>query len=272
MGRSDFFVSRPGIDLVAAPRSAADLVLLAHGGEVDSLGDPHSWRAPILRMWPFAAAVRDAAPDAAVGLMRYRYRGWNGADAHPAADLRAVLDGLPERIKRVVLIGHSLGGRAVVAAGNHSKVVGVLGLAPWLPADEPITLHGSGHAAADDNEIGSAVTVVLAHGTDDRITDPRLTAAYARRLRATSLTVGLVNVEGENHAMLRRYADWNELVRRFTLHALGEPVDSARCPVLSTEPDRTDLLPRWNRPGGSLAAGVRDIVTARLQLRVLDHL
>jgi hypothetical protein len=32
-----------------------------------------------------------------------------------------------------------------------------------------------------------------------------------------------------------------------------------------------DLLPRWNRPDG-LAAGVRDIVTARLQLRVIDHL
>jgi predicted esterase len=270
MGRSDFFVSRPGIDLLAAPPAAADLVLLAHGGEVDSLGDPHSWRAPILRMWPFAAAIRDAAPDAAVGLMRYRYRGWNGADAHPAADLRAVLDGLPERIKRVVLIGHSLGGRAVVAAGNHPKVVGVLGLAPWLPPDEPITLRGHGHAAADDSG-GSAATVVLAHGTDDRTTDPRLTAAYARRLRATGLALGLVSVEGDKHAMLRRYADWSELVRRFTLHALGEPVDSAGCPVLSTEPDRMDLLPRWNRPDG-LAAGVRDIVTARLQLRVLDHL
>jgi predicted esterase len=270
MTRSDFLVSRPGIDLLAAPPSAADLVLLAHGGEVDSLGDPHSWRAPILRMWPFAAVVRDAVPDAAIGLMRYRYRGWNGADAHPAADLRAVLDGLPERIKRVVLIGHSLGGRAVVAAGNHPRVVGVLGLAPWLPADEPITMHGL-HAAADDNGIGSAVTVVLAHGTDDRVTDPRLTAAYARRLRATGLAVGLVSVEGEKHAMLRRYADWNELVRRFTLHALGERVDSAPCPALTTEPGRTDLLPRSNRPGG-LADGVRDIVTARLQLRVLDHL
>jgi pimeloyl-ACP methyl ester carboxylesterase len=264
-------VSRPGIDLLAAPPSAADLVLVAHGGEVDSLGDPHSWRAPILRMWPFAAAARDAAPDAAVGLMRYRYSGWNGAAAHPAADLRAVLDGLPERIRRVVLIGHSMGGRAVVAAGNHPKVVGVLGLAPWLPADEPIALHGSGHAAADDSGTGSAVTVVLAHGTDDRITDPRLTAAYAQRLRATGLPVGLVSVEGEKHAMLRRYADWNELVRRFTLHALGDPIDSARCAVLSTEPDRTDPLPRWNRPG-SLAAGVRDIVTARLELPVLDKL
>jgi dienelactone hydrolase len=264
-------VSQPGIDLLAAPPSAADLVLLAHGGEVDSLGEPHGWRAPILRMWPFATAAHDAAPDAAVGLMRYRYRGWNGADAHPAADLRAVLDGLPERIRRVVLIGHSMGGRAVVAAGNHSKVVGVLGLAPWLLAEEPITLHGSGHAAADDSGITSAVTVVLAHGTADRITDPELTAAYARRLRATGLPVGLVSVEGEKHAMLRRYADWNELVRRFTAHALGEPGDSARCPALSTEPDRTDLLPRWNRPG-SLADGVRDVVAARLQLRVLDHL
>jgi pimeloyl-ACP methyl ester carboxylesterase len=267
-------MNRPGIDVLAGPTGTGDLVLLAHGGQVQSLADAHAWRAAILRMWPFAAVARDAVPGTAVGLMRYRYRGWNGVAAHPAADLRTVLDGLPGRIQRVVLIGHSMGGRAVMAAGNHPLVVGVLALAPWLPQDEPLTMHGSPAGVAEAvGASGPPPTVVLAHGTDDRITDPRLTAAYARRLRTTGLPVGLLSVEGETHPMLRRYADWNELVRRFTIHTLGQP-DRQReggCEVLSTEPDRVDLLPRWNRTG-STSAAVRAIALARLRLRVGDPL
>jgi pimeloyl-ACP methyl ester carboxylesterase len=243
--------SLPGIDLLAAPEKATDLVLLAHGGVVDSLDPAGGWRAAILRMWPLALAAHSAAPGVAVGLMRYRYRGWNGTEAHPANDLRTVLDGLPSSIRRVVLIGHSMGGRAVVAAGKHPLVSGVLGLAPWLPDGEPlVALRGP---------------VVLAHGTLDRMTDPAATAAYARRLRATGVPVALLSVEGERHAMLHRYGDWNELVRRFVATALGDPTD---CPALTTESDRVDLLPLWNRPGGN-AAGVRDIAAARLRLRVL---
>lgn len=337
-------MTRPGIDLLAAPPSAVDLVLLAHGGEVKSLEDAHDWRGAILRMWPFAAAVRDVVPEAAVGLLRYRYRGWNGKAAHPAADLRTVLDELPDRIQRIVLIGHSMGGRAVLAAGNHPKVVGILGLAPWLPPGEPIAV---------DAELPR--TIVLAHGSEDRITDPRLTAAYARRLRAAGLPVGLLTVENETHAMLRRYADWNDLVRRFTQHTFtpdhansnsgdgdtasrqggaddngnggqggaaggrdqgggdgdqgdgdgdqrggdgdgrggrgdgaggqggghsggdqgsdggggrgdGDPGRDDCAAVLSTEADRVDQLPRWNRPA-STSAAVRAITLARLRLR-----
>lgn len=239
----------PGIDLLAAPPGASDLVLLAHGGVVDSLDAAGVWRPPILRMWPFALAARSAAPGAAVGLMRYRYRGWNGAEAHPARDLEAVLDGLPSTIRRVLLIGHSMGGRAVVAVGNHPLVAGVLGLAPWLPDGEPlVALRGP---------------VAFAHGAADRITDPAQTANYARRLRASGIPVAMYSVEGEKHAMLHRAADWNELVRRFVATALGSADDLAL-----TTTDQTDALPTWNH-GGGVASGVRDIAAARLRLRVL---
>lgn len=235
----------PGIDLLAAPAGATDLVLLAHGGVVDSFKNPHAWRAPILRMWPFATTARAAAPGAAVGLMRYRYQGWNGAAASPAIDLRTVLDNLPSRIRRVILIGHSMGGRAIVAAGNHSLVSGVLALAPWLPPDEPLVpLRG---------------LVVFAHGTLDRVTDPAQTAAYARRLRAGGTPVALLTVDGEKHAMLRRTADWNTLVQRFTIATLGESVD---CAALTTDPARTDPLPAWNSPT-PLASGIASIARAR---------
>ncbi len=165
-------------------------------------GNPHLWRGAILRLWPFAEAIRAVLPTVAIGLMRYRYRGWNGDAADAAADLRAVLDELPPVIQRVVLIGHSMGGRAVVAAGDHPRVAGVLALAPWLPDGEPLT--------------ALRAPVTFAHGTLDTITDPRATTAYADRLRASGTPVTVYSVAAETHTLLHRPTDWNTLVA--TLH------------------------------------------------------
>ena len=196
-------MTHPGVDLVWHPAGATDLVLLAHGGKEESSGVPVPRGVlPILRMWPFATAVRTAVPHAAIGLLRYRYRGWNGDAADSAVDLRAVLDELPPVIRRVVLIGHSMGGRAVVAAGDHPRVAGVLALAPWLPDGEPLT--------------ALRAPVTFAHGTLDTITDPRATTAYANRLRAAGTPVTVYSVDAETHGMLHRPADWNTLVATFT--------------------------------------------------------
>ncbi|MFI5690368.1 dienelactone hydrolase family protein [Kribbella sp. NPDC051586] len=242
-------MSPPGVDLVWNPAGATDLVLLAHGGMEESKANPHAWRAPILRMWPFAAAARAAVPNAAVGLVRYRYRGWNGA-ADPAMDLRAVLDELPPVIRRVVLIGHSMGGRAVVAVGDHPRVAGVLALAPWLPDGEPLTkLRGP---------------VTFAHGTDDTITDPRATTAYANRLRAAGTPVTVYAVTGETHAMLHRPADWNALVATFAAGALTSS-DPGPVSEAGTEP-----LPEC-APRSSLPAAVGSIALARLRLPVVER-
>jgi len=237
-------VTFPRIDLLVSPPSATDLVLLAHGGSEASLEAPGAWRGAILRMWPLALAAAAGAPGAAVGLVRYRYRGWNGANAHPAADLRTVLDRLPARITRVLLIGHSMGGRAVVAVSNHPLVDGVLALAPWLPISEPLARPRG--------------PVVLAHGADDRITAPALTAAYARRLRASGVPVALVSAADEGHALLRRSADWNALVTDFA---------AGTTDGLSLDPGRIDQLPHSERPD-STRYGVLDIAKARLRYRI----
>ncbi|MDX6265082.1 MAG: hypothetical protein QOH84_6770, partial [Kribbellaceae bacterium] len=169
------------------------------------------------------------------------------AGADPAADLRAVLDRLPSRITRVLLIGHSMGGRAVVAVGNHLLVDGVLALAPWLPTGEPlVSLRGP---------------VVFAHGTADRITDPAQTASYAKRLRASGVPVALLSVADENHTMLQRSPDWNALVRDFTA---GTTYD------LSLDSNRIDPLPHSKHPD-SPVRGVLDIAKARLSRRVVGH-
>lgn len=241
-------MSFPRIDLLVAPPDATDLVVLAHGGTENSLEVPGAWRGPIMRMWPFALAAAAGAPGAAVGLIRYRYRGWNGDDAHPAADLRVVLDRLPPRIARVLLIGHSMGGRAVVAAGNHPLVAGVLAVAPWLPRGEPL--------------VAPRGPVVLAHGTDDRITDPALTAGYARRLRASGVPVALLSVDGETHPMLRRSTDWNALVADFAAGTTYE---------LSTDADHIGELSRSSRTDNALR-GLLDVTNARLRLRIVARL
>jgi len=241
-------VTPPGVDLLRHPVGATDLVLLAHGGSEHSSADPHLWSGAILRMWPFAEAVRSAVPEAAIGLMRYRYRGWNGAAADPAVDLRAVLDGLPPVIRRVVLIGHSMGGRTVVAAGDHPRVAGVLALAPWLPDGEPLT--------------ALRPPVTFAHGTLDTITDPRATTAYANRLRATGTPVTVYAVEAETHGMLHRPTDWNALVATFTANALGS------APTSATGAD-SEPLPQYGRR--SSAAAVLSIAVARLRMPVLER-
>jgi predicted esterase len=250
-------LDRPWVDLIAAHGSATDLVLVAHGGQEHSMDDPHDWRTPLLRMWPFADIARRTAPDAAVGLMRYRYRGWNGSQAHAAADLRAVLDRLPGRITRVALIGHSMGGRAVTRIGDHERVRAVLALAPWLPEDDLLV------------PLPERV-VVLAHGAEDRLTDPRRTVRYATDLRAAGGSVASLSAAGEAHALLRRFGDWNELVRRFVGQSLGSTADGLT-DLLDSDPSRPpDPLPHWTRSRPN-AQAIASIAAARFRRPVIGR-
>ncbi|WP_350281005.1 alpha/beta fold hydrolase [Kribbella sp. HUAS MG21] len=237
-------MSGPGVDLVRHPARASELVLLVHGGQEHSDADPHLWRPALLRMWPFALAARPVAPSAAIGFLRYRSRGWNGGAA--AADLRVVLDTLLPEISRVLLIGHSMGGRAVVAAGDHPRVAGVLALAPWLPKGEPL--------------VALRPPVTFAHGTADRVTDPATTMAYAGRLRAAGTPVTTYTLHDENHAMLHRAADWNRVVADF--------VSAARSS--SGTAGGSIELPLGRR--GSVAAAVAEIALARLRLPIRERL
>lgn len=248
-------MSRPAIDLVALPRDerVSTLVLLAHGGQEHSLDNPHIWRKPLLRMWPLALAARRALArrdGVAVGLLRYRYRGWNTPHAHAAADLRTVLDRLPASVERVALIGHSMGGRAVIRVADHERVAGALALAPWLPEADPVV-------PLPDR------LVVLAHGRDDIRTDPALTSRYASLLRATGTSVAQLLADDETHALMRRYRDWDELARRFVASCLGDG-DPYLAEITSTDPGRPpDPLPDWAPRSQRAAAGPLAIARAR---------
>ncbi|WP_420712490.1 alpha/beta hydrolase, partial [Streptomyces sp. SPB78] len=72
-----------------------------------------------------------------------------------ALDALAARDG----DRPVVLLGHSMGGRAALRAAGHPTVRGIVALAPWCPEGEPVA------------QLAGRELVIL-HGDQDRVTSP----------------------------------------------------------------------------------------------------
>jgi pimeloyl-ACP methyl ester carboxylesterase len=188
------------------------VVLVLHGGKVRSRRTPRSWQLAVLRMGPFARALHVAgrADGLAVGRVLFHVRGWNRDEASPVADVRAVLANVRARFGSVpvVLVGHSMGGRAALRAADDASVVAVLALAPWL-------------------ESGDAVGVVrgkellVLHGDRDRWTDSGRSRAFVDEARQVAAGSTYVTVRGEGHSMLGRAGLWHDLAVAFTFRALG---------------------------------------------------
>jgi dienelactone hydrolase len=100
-----------------------------------------------------------------------------------------------------------MGGRTALRVGGHPAVRSVVGLAPWLPRDEPT-----------DQLAGRSV--LLVHGTADRMTSPKGSAAFVQRLRADGVEAGLVDIPDGKHAMLSRPRLWHDLAAGFMLTTL----------------------------------------------------
>jgi dienelactone hydrolase len=185
-------------------------------------------------MLPFAWSLRrgGARDGLAVARLRYRVRGWNGADRSPVADVQEGLDQLAERFPGVpiALVGHSMGGRAALYVAAHPAVRVVVGLAPWIEAGDEQTVAGLGGRR-----------VLLVHGDLDRMTNPRASAAYARAAARTAASVSYVSVTADKHAMLGRAAVWHELATGFVLGALWGPSPSGTVPDRSTNIPTKDL-------------------------------
>ena len=209
--------------------SVRGVVVVAHGGQPVSTARTTAIHPAVLRMVPVAAAIRRALPGPGVVVSRPRFRvqGWNGAQASPVGDLCEYLDGLRAQFGPVpvVLVGHSMGGRAALRAAGHPCVAAVAGLAPWLPDGEPV-----GQLAGR--------SILLAHGTADVVTSPAQTWAYAARARALA-RVTEVEIRGGDHAMIRRAALWHALAATFAGVALGFPPPPGPAASALASPRRT---------------------------------
>jgi pimeloyl-ACP methyl ester carboxylesterase len=189
--------------------TATAVVIIAHGGATTGkagatrLRLTYAWSRAFSR-WVLRAV--DGTP-AQVWRLRYRHRGWNGTDQDAAVDLRWAVRRAAERYpgRPVILIGHSMGGRACIYAADEPNVTAALLLAPWIEPGDPIgRLSGR--------------SVLIAHGSRDRMTDPRASARTADAVNAT-----FVPIPGAGHTMLDKFTRWRDITQGF----LRTQVDAA---------------------------------------------
>jgi pimeloyl-ACP methyl ester carboxylesterase len=195
------------------PGAPPAVVLLLHGGRSTSHESGERRRLSYWRMRTFAGGPRRAG--LATYLLRYRYRGWNGAARDAVRDAETGLAVIAERHPGapVVLVGHSMGGRAALAAAGAANVVAVCALAPWLDGSDPV-----------DQLAGRSV--LIAHGDRDRWTSPQASFEFAVRAKRVTDRVARFDVHGAGHFMLARAGEWHDLVTRFVVGAAGvEPED-----------------------------------------------
>ena len=138
------------------------------------------------------------------------FRGWDTTHT-PVADCDWAIEEVAARYPSapVGLVGHSLGGRAALVAGDNPAVRSVAVLNPWLyPADDP-DLSGR--------------SVLFVHGGRDRIASIDKAEAVARRL-TSSTSVGFIRIPDGTHAMLRHGAAYDGYAASFTAAVLlGDP-------------------------------------------------
>jgi pimeloyl-ACP methyl ester carboxylesterase len=204
MGATDSGVAPRVLITEASRDEPSAVVLVLPGGRAQSTAPAAGWQLAHARMVPIAWVARTAAPGAAVWRLRYRLRGWNGPRLDPVLDTRWALAQARRHHPgaRVILVGHSMGGRAALRCAGDPDVAGVCALAPWIEPGEPVE-----HLAG--------VPLVIAHGDRDRITDPRQSHQFAERAEAVGAHVRWHLIPGAGHAMVRHADQWNAVIRDF---------------------------------------------------------
>ncbi|MGY1662564.1 alpha/beta fold hydrolase [Geodermatophilus sp. SYSU D00705] len=202
----------PALEHVPASGPVRALAVFCHGGTVASVDPPRERALSLLRMRAIEQFVRAAGADRGLGtyLLRYRVAGWNGPAADAYADLRWTLEEVRARHGDdvpVVLVGHSMGGRAVLRAGGDASVRAVCALAPWTPPGEPV-------------EHLRDRTVAVLHGRGDRWVPAALSADFAARASQAGARIARFTVTG-GHSMVRRAMVWHTFVRDVVLAGAG---------------------------------------------------
>jgi predicted alpha/beta-hydrolase family hydrolase len=181
----------PRLITVQEPKRPHGAVLVLHGGGSRRQSVAVSpTQLSVIRMIPVARRIaRD--PGLAVYRLLNSRRGWDAGNT-PVRDARWALAQIRGRLGRdvpVVLVGHSLGGRAAILAGDDEGVVGVVALAAYVvEGDGAVDLSGR--------------RVLFVHGTRDRIASLRRAEEAARQLSSRT-DVGFIRVTDGTHSMLR---------------------------------------------------------------------
>jgi pimeloyl-ACP methyl ester carboxylesterase len=209
----------PKLVPIREPARAEGAVLVLHGGA--SRRDRvmvSPTQLSVIRMVPTARAVARAGRGRlAVYRLLNSYRGWD-SDHTPIADTDWAIDQVRGRYADapIGLVGHSLGGRAALVAGDNPAVRSVVALNPWVYPDEAVDLAGR--------------RVLFVHGRRDRIASPQRAEAVARLL-ARQTDVGFIWIPDGKHAMLRHGRDFDSYAAQFTAAVLLDDPSLASGPV-----------------------------------------
>lgn len=201
------------------PAETRAVVLVMHGGKVTSNEAARWSHLSVARMQPFARAIWRQfghSDGVAVWSLLFARRGWNETGA-PIQDALWALAEIEKRYGAVpvILLGHSMGGRTAVRVAGHPLVTGVIGLAPWLPADEP-----------RDQLAGRTLAII--HGSADAWVPIKLSRTFAAGLGDVPVRVDYTALRGTGHTMLRRAGTWHSLAteavrRMLPAYAPSEP-------------------------------------------------
>ncbi len=220
-------IEGPRLESHAARGELRGIALFCHGGTATSVAPPNERALSLVRMRAVEQFVRSGSADRGIStqLLRYRVAGWNGAAADAYTDVRWAIERLRAEhgaAVPIVLVGHSMGGRAALRAGGDPQVAAVCGLAPWTPPGEPV-----GHLRGR--------TVAILHGRTDRWVPTKLSADFAVRAAEAGASVARFTVPG-GHSMLRGALRWHRFTRDVVLGATG------------IEPMRADIANAMQRP------------------------
>lgn len=197
------------------PEDLRGLVLMMHGGAEFGQRPVDHRSLALRRTRAMFDSVSPAFNEAgyAVALLRFVVKGWNatpGAQPAPVRDARLALQDLAGEFPGVptLLLGHSMGARTAAWVADEPAVVGVVGLAPWFPADEPVGALAGKH-------------VVAVHGSRDRITSPKASRIFIQRASAVAEEARFVEMTGRGHYMLSGAKDWNRAAIQESLSVLS---------------------------------------------------
>ncbi|MFD8731850.1 MULTISPECIES: alpha/beta hydrolase [Streptomyces] len=202
------------VQTAGAPYEVSGVALLLPDGEPDSRRRPSPLSYAI--QLPFARALARAGEGdgLAVHVLRYRCRGWNDTDAHPAQDAAWAADEVQRRYGDVpvCLVGHGMGGRAALRAAGHGAVTSVLAMAPWLPD----------HTAAEPEPVKQLMgrRVLIVHGTNDERTDPELSYRLAERAKKSNRDTCRFEVHSDGHALRQHRSEVVALAADFVRGSL----------------------------------------------------